>query len=160
MNTLIASLWSAQGSFTPLESALIVPTLFGLNIIILWTTWYSQQHSILEYGYPRVKAKTLKKFLKGQSIYQRVMLTQICSQSKRKGPFLLLCVSINFLNCIAAIASTVGLVAAVLTGGDGWAMTLLLFPPISVLLLSAALHFIPDLICLPSERRRYSKRKR
>lgn len=154
------SLWQYEGTFTTVEIVAIGLFLFSMNAVILWVNWVIQRYAILEYGYPKVKQKTLKKRLKSHSLFEHVMLTRICRESKRKGLYIYLCWFLNFLNCIAAILTAVGLVGAMITGGDGWAMTLLCFPPLSIMLFGALLKFVPDLICLPSERRRYFGRKK
>ena len=44
---------------------------------------------------------------------------------------------------------------SVIIHADGWAGCMLFFPPFYCLMAATALLFIPDLIRLPSERRRY-----
>ena len=97
----------------------------------------------------------MKKKLKNSSFLEKALMIRLCSNAKRKGIYLWVCWLMNILNILSALITTVGAVGAVITHADGWTGCLLLFPPFACLLGATALLFLPDLICLPSERQRY-----
>ena len=84
-------------------------------------------------------------------------MLRLCRDAQRKGWFLRLCLLINFVNIASVPVAVVGAVGAVITHTDGWAMCLL-FAPFDCLVVSVTLLFIPGLVFLPSERRRYQRK--
>ena len=154
-----AALWTTNKYFTWWQSILIGTALLVIGVVLSAVVWYILQESIIEYGYPKVRNRTIKKRFKFFRPYERLFLHRLCREAHRKGFMLWLCWSFNLLNCISVIALHLGYVGVILTQGAGWALCLLLFPPYTVLCLYVLLFFIPGLVFLPSERSRY-KRKR
>lgn len=49
----------------------------------------------------------------------------------------------------------IGFLGAMITLADGWALTLLLKSELTVMFITVLIEFVPHLIFLPSERKRY-----
>ena len=109
----------------------------------------------MEYGYPRVKLKKLKKTIRDDPVAERIFMVRLCRAAKKKGFMIWLCWLVNLINVLVFAAAIVGMIGVIITSVAGWAMLLLLFLPIGWLLVGAALRFILDLLFLPSERNRY-----
>lgn len=159
MSVSFAELWKSS-IVMPKWQAVLMAIFFAFGSTVLCTAnWFLQQSSIMEYGYPKVKGKTLRKQVKEHSITERIFLTRLCREAKRKGFMLILCWSINFINVLIFCASVVGAIGFVITSLDGWAGCLLIILPFGWFCISVLLHFIPDLLFLPSERERYKRKK-
>lgn len=160
MDRLIEAITSSElwRTHTPMpwwQVLLIAAFILLLDAGICVVHWFSQRGRILEYGYPRVRKKTLKKRLKNESFLEKVFMVRLCRNADRIGPYLWVCWLMNILNTLSALAAVAGAVGSVIIHADGWAGCMLFFPPFYCLMAATALLFIPDLIRLPSERRRY-----
>lgn len=151
----IAELWHSSVVMPRWQSVLLALGLFFMDSMICWANWYCQQGAIMEYGYPRVKIKKLKKTIRDDSVIERIFMVRLCRAAKKKGFLIWLCWIVNLINVLVFAAAIVGMIGVMITSVAGWAMLLLLLLPISWLLVGAALRFIPDLLFLPSERNRY-----
>ena len=130
--------------------------LLIINVLIFLLFSMVREGNVIEYGFPKMKNKTLKKRLKTYSIPARLLLINLTIDAKRKGFFLILNLICQFLNVLSMISCFVGFVGCMITLADGWCFMLLLASVITVNLALTAIMFIPDLLCLPSERRKYS----
>ena len=128
------------------------------NTVLTLAIWFLRKSAIIEYGYPKAKGKTLRKHIKSFTLLQKVFLFRLVDEARRPGLYLYFCVLLNLLNCISAVGWTFGIIALLITK-CGWAF-LLEFLPLEVLAVNVIVGFIPDLICLPSERNRYRIGKR
>lgn len=153
----MTELWTAHTSMALWKVSLIVLFFLLCGLVLCLAHWCMLRGYIMEYGYPRLKAKTLKKRLKSDPFPQKLCMLRLCRDAQRKGWFLRLCLLMNFVNIASVPVAVVGAVGAVITHTDGWAMCLL-FAPFDCLVVSAALLFIPGLVFLPSERRRYQRK--
>ena len=151
----IAELWHSSVVMPRWQSVLLAFGLFFMDSLICWANWYCQQGAIMEYGYPRVKLKKLKKTIRDDSVTERIFMVRLCRAAKKKGFMIRLCWLVNLINVLVFAAAIVGMIGVMITSVAGWAMLLLLLLPIGWLLVGAALRFIPDLLFLPSERNRY-----
>lgn len=154
----INDLWRSHADFTVLQGFCIGTFFLSCNLLIAFTTWAMQQGAILEYGYPKMKNKRKKKLLKTFSFFERITLTRLCREAKRKSPVLWLYRTLHLCNLLSAFVCIAAYIGVLFTGGAGWAM-MLLFSPWLIFFLSAIVRFIPDLLFLPSEKRRYSRKK-
>ena len=160
MKYSLFELWNMSGDFSLLESILIGTFFLSCDFCLCIVNWYLQQEAIIELGYPKRKSKTMKKRMKRFRFWERITLTRLCKESERKRVSLWFYWCLNFLNILVAGAGLVGYCGMVITGGAGWSMVLLIIGPFGVLILSMLLRFIPDLLFLPSERRRYFCKKK
>ena len=155
MVVISKELWFSHAPMSLLQVLPIAAFFLLLDMVICALHWFSQRGRILEYGYPRVKNKTIKKKLHNDFFLEKIFMVRLCRNAKRGGLYLWICWLMNILNILSALTAIVGAIGAVITHADGWSGCLLLFPPLGCLLGATALLFIPDLICLPSERKRY-----
>ena len=118
---------------------------------------YVREGNVFEYGFPKMKNKSLMKLKNSYSIPVRLLLIRLTMDAKRRGFFLIINLVCQFLNIISMLLSLVGFVGCMITLADGWCLMLLLASVLIVNLVATAVMFIPDLICLPSERRKYSR---
>lgn len=154
----IKDLWRDNADFSVLQSLCIGTFFLSCGLLVALATWAMQQGAILEYGYPRIKDKRKRKLLKTFSFFERVTLTRLCREAKRRSAVLWLYWTINLCNGLSVFVCIASYIAVLFTGGAGWAM-ILLFAPWTVFVLSSIVRFVPDLLFLPSEKRRYSRRK-
>lgn len=126
------------------------------DAVICTANWYAHRGRILEYGYPQVhERKSFRKKLKSNSLLEKMLMYHLCKRAKNHGFYLWFSWLMNVLNVVSAITAFVGFIAIVITHADGWALLLVLFVPFGCLIGTNMLLFIPDLLFLPSERKRY-----
>ena len=160
MNVLqkITDLWYSNANFS-LVTTIFLTVFFGVTALFCYgITWYFQMSSMAEYGYPKISRKTFQKRFKQYTTVEKIMLTKLKRFATKKGFMLQLCWMINLLNLLFAVISSIGLIGFVITHGSGWSVVLSFFLPFESCLLFVAIRFIPDLIWLPSERRRYFRK--
>lgn len=136
--------------------------LLGLFFLIADTVlflamWYMFRGAIIEYGYPKRSRKAMEKKLKSYSKLEELLLIRLVREAKRRGVFLWINLIFHFVNIVAFLSSVVGFAGAMVTLADGWAFALLLFPEITVLFFTTVLGFVPQMIWMPSERKRYQR---
>lgn len=68
-----------------------------------------------------------------------------------------LCWVLQLFSLACGLATLVGFVCFLTLPAKCWQIILILFLPLGSFAVSIAMKFIPDLICLPSERHRYFK---
>lgn len=110
-----------------------------------------------ECGYPKRNEKYIKKKLKSYTWPERFFLVSHTMEADRFSPMLVLDLLCQWLNILAYCASLVGAVGMVITRGAGWA-EVLLSAMWDACILIFAIEFIPTIIFVPSERRRYFKK--
>ena len=161
MNNFL-ELWNSHGNFTWWQSILIGTFFIVCDLVLCLVNWLLQQETIIECGYPKTKNKTFRKRLKNFSFLEMVLMYRLVKEAKQKGFIIYLCFFINCINIAACISCIVAYIGVIITCGAGWAMLILTLPALGILLLGAAIRFIPDLIWVPSERKRYgiSKKKK
>lgn len=162
LNDSFQDLWHQKADFTIMQCVLIGLFLFLCGIVLCAVNWYLQVGIILEFGYPkrtkREKRKGNLRWIRQYSFSNRVLLWRPCKEAFRKGFMLWLAWFLNLLNVIACVICCAALFLVILTRGAGWSLILLLFP-YGVLMFCIAVEFIPSLLFLPSERRRYGIKK-
>lgn len=129
------------------------------NAAIFVAMWCCRLSTVKEYGYPKRKRKTLKKRFAVYSVWDKLWLIRPTCDAERKGLMLGINLICHYLCLFAFVVSLVGFVGCMVTLADGWAVTLLIIPELAAMGATTAVMFIPDLIWLPSERRRYGLKK-
>lgn len=135
---------------------LIGLVLLAFNTFLFLVFSYIREGNVIEYGFPKMKNKTLKKRIKNYSIPARLLLINLTIDAKRHGFFLILNLICQFFNIVAMVSCLVGFVGCMITLADGWCLMLLLASVLVINLVITVIMFIPDLIYLPSERRKYT----
>lgn len=154
----LQELWNAKMDL-PIGLCISLGVLFlAFGMLFYGVCWYLQKEAMIEYGYPRVSPKTMRKKFAKYTFLEKITLSRLKKSAKRQGFMLQLCSLINWLNLFFAVITCIGFFGFTISRGAGWSVLFLLFLPFGWLLLSAAIRFIPDLICLPSERHRYFRR--
>lgn len=149
-------LWRSNGYFLWWQSFLIALFFLICDVVICTAHWYANRGRILEYGYPKVhERKSFKKQLKNDSLAEKILMIRLCRTANKRGVYLWACWVINLLNIISAATAIVGAVGIVVTHGAGWAMYLTVIFPLGCFVGATALMLLPDLLFLPSERKRY-----
>lgn len=155
---IILDFWNGHSHFAWWQSLLICLFFLLANSLLFLAVWYLHRETILECGYKNVKAA--RKRFKEQSPVEKLLLTRLVHEAPKPHFNLILRLVLNWSNLVLAAASLIGLFGTVLTCGAGWAMTLLLGSGLCSLLFSVGISFIPDLLWVPSERKRYGLRKK
>lgn len=151
------TLWHDSMSIEWWKMLLIGSFFLVLNAVLLLAEWYMRRAHICEYGYPKRKRKALRKILSAYSPIQQFLLIPIVRNAEKKGVYLFLSLICHAICVIGFVACCVGLIGCMVTLADGWALILLIAPELVCLFVTTAILFIPDLICLPSERKRYKR---
>ena len=128
--------------------------LLALGALMYILNWCSQKDAMVEYGYPKVARKTMRKRFQQYTTAEKVTLTKLRKNAKRKGFMLGLYWILNILNLGCAGLTIVGVFGFMITGA-GWGLILLIFLPFDTFLMFWFIRFVPDIIFLPSERSRY-----
>ena len=127
----------------------------ALNLLIFLASWYIRYGVVCEYGYPKRNKKSLKKKIAAQSRSEKLFLLRFTQDAENKGPLLYLNLLCHYF-CAAALGlSCIGFVGCMLTLASGWALTLLVISELGAVFFTVLIEFIPHLIWLPSERKRY-----
>lgn len=154
-------LWQQKVYFTITQT--IFTGLFFLicGLVLCAANWYIQVGIIAEFGYPkrskREKRKGTLTWIKQFRPVSRIFLWRPCSNAQRKGVILWLAWLCNLFNVLSGILCCIGYPLAIIMRGVGWPMLLVIFLPFAVFMGAVFIEFIPTLIFLPSERRRYGK---
>ena len=154
----LQALWESNAEFSFGTSVALAMFFLGVSVFCYGLTWYLQMSSMVEYGYPKRSEKSMRKKFKQHTTVEKITLTKLRRFATRNGFMLQLCWMINIVNLLFSVISSVGIIAFIVTRGSGWSGVLALFLPVGSCLLFVAIRFIPDLIWLPSERRRYFRR--
>ncbi len=125
------------------------------NTVIFLAMWYVRRGVAIEYGYPKRNRKTMRKKLAKYSLLENILLLRLTKEAERKGMMLYINLVCHFLSMAALGTSIVGFFGCMITLADGWALTLLIVSEIAILFVTGIFEFIPHLIWLPSERKRY-----
>lgn len=152
---LISEKWNSSEVCTWWESA-SMGLLFWIPFTLLFAVFlFMRKETVIECGYPKRKRKYMRKKLSEYSILDRVLLIRLVSEADEAGFILLLELLCHWASLLSYIATTVGFLGKLFAPGAGWADVLLLYPMPAILIITITLEFIPHLIWVPSERRRY-----
>lgn len=152
----IRTLWHDNISIEWWKMLLIGLFFISMNIIIFLAMWYVRHGIVCEYGYPKRNKKAIKKKLSSHSILDNLLLIRLSREAERKGPLLYINLICHYI-CMAALGvSLLGFAGCIITLADGWALSLLAISELAALFFTVLIEFIPHLIWLPSERKRYN----
>lgn len=151
----LQNIWHEKNVMTLIQSVIFSLIFLTCNTAILFGFWYLTRETILEYGSPKRRKKIAKK-MQSYSFWNHFFLVRLVSDSERSGIYLMVKLLFYWLSLIAYAVSVLGVVGTIATQGSGKAIALLIFPVFSVFLVSTVVSFLPDFLCLPSERKRYS----
>ncbi len=155
-----AKFWNGSIELPLWGLILLAVGFLSANFALFCAFCFMRKETAIEVGYPKTRKKTLEKHLKTLPVLDRVFLWSLTREAKQKRFMLYLNFFDNLLNVLSIMVSAVGFVAVFITNGKGWSMTFLVLPVITVLFVTGAVAFIPHLIWVPSERKRYSLKKR
>lgn len=154
-------LWQQKVDFTITQTIFIGLFFLICGLVLCAANWYIQVGIIAEFGYPkrskREKRKGTLTWIKQFRPISRIFLWRPCSNAQRKGVILWLAWLCNLFNVLSGMLCCIGYPLAIIMRGAGWPILLVIFPPFEVLMGAVFIEFIPTLIFLPSERRRYGK---
>lgn len=155
----IVELWNEDSDWAFLQTFLVGLFFLACNFGLFCAMWFMRKGALFEYGYPKRKAKNLNKRFKKYSFVEKLFLVRVVKEAECQGFYSYFSLLLNFANIAAFCVSLVGYIGALVTCISGWAAFLLITPVFGIFVISVAISFIPDLICLPSERRRYKWKK-
>ena len=154
----IKALWYDNISIVWWKMLLIGLFFVVINISIFLAMWHVRRRVACEYGYPKRNPKKIKKKLASYSMLDNLLLIRLTFEAERKGPLLYLNLMCHYI-CMAALAvSFHGYVGSMITLADGWALSLLVVSELAALFFTVLIEFVPHLMWLPSERKRYKLR--
>ncbi len=130
----------------------------AVNLTIFLAMWYVRRNIVCEYGYPKRNRKSMKKRMAAQSVLDNLLLIRLSRESERKGPLLYINLMCHYICMVALGVSFFGFVGCMITLADGWSLSLLVTSELAALLVTVLIEFVPHLIWLPSERKRYKLR--
>ncbi len=151
----LVKLWTNSETVTLWQSVLWGSFFLIGDFVFCVLNHLIQEFYIFGYGYPKLKFKVQIKIVREFSMLDRITLWRLIKNAKRKGPFLYLCLFCNILSVVAFITAICGFFCCVLTRGKGWAMVLLAYPGIISIIFSTLIEFVPSMLLVPSERKRY-----
>ena len=154
----IVELWNEDIDWAFWQAFLVGLFFLVCNFGLFCAMWFCRKGALQEYGYPKRKRKYLSKRFKEYSFAEKLFLVRLVKEADQIGLYSYMLLLFNFLNIAAFGVSIIGFAAVCITSVAGWAGVLLIIPVITVLGVTVMLEFIPDLICLPSERRRYKRK--
>ena len=160
MGELLSSLWNQQTSFTWLQVFFIAIAALLFNGIFCFANWFIRRETILECGYRKAGAKRMRKTMKQWSLISKILLRRLAAEATQSNPIIGWSVCLNYLNLFCGGMVIIGFICAIATKGTGWALILVSCPGIFALFFTTVVTFIPDLLWVPSERRRYQIRKK
>ncbi len=151
----LSSLWNQQTSFTWWQALLIATLALFINGVCCVVNWYLRKETILECGYRKARIRRAKKAMKEWTLTDKILLRRLAVEATETNPMIKLSLFLNYLNVLCGGVLVTGYICSVVTSGTGWALTLCFCPGVFSIFFSTILTFIPDLLWVPSERRRY-----
>lgn len=154
----IKTLWNDNISIEWWKMLLIGLFFIVMNISIFLAMWHVRREIVCEYGYPKRNKRAMRKKLASYSTLDNLLLIRMTHEAEKKGPLLYINLLCHYICLIALVASFLGFGGCMITLADGWALSLLVISEIAALLFTVLAEFLPHLIWLPSERKRYRRR--
>ena len=149
------SLWNEQTPFAWWQAFLIATFALLTNGAFCTVNWYLRKETILECGYRKAKIGRIKKSMKEWSLADKVFLRRLAVEATEASPMIGLSLFLNYLNILCGGVLVIGYICSVVTSGAGWALVLSFYPGVFSIFFSTIVTFIPDLLWVPSERKRY-----
>lgn len=154
----ISTLWNDNINIAWWKMLLIGLFFLTMNTSIFLAMWYVRCGIACEYGYPKRNKKFMKKKLTQYSVLDNLLLIRLTRESERKGPLLYINLLCHYISMTALAVCFWGFGGCMITLADGWALSLLVMSQLAALLFTVLIEFIPHLLWLPSERKRYKFR--
>lgn len=154
----ISALWNDNIYIEWWKMLLIGLFFVTMNTSIFLAMWYVRRGIACEYGYPKRNKKSMKKKLAQYSVLEHLLLIRLTHEAERKGPLLCINLICHYISLTALVVCFCGFGGCMITLADGWALSLLTISELAALVFSVLIEFIPHLIWLPSERKRYKFR--
>lgn len=152
----IVRLWYENVEFSFFQTLLAASILLIMDLIIFLAVWYLHKEVIIEYGYNNKKKKLIKKKISEYNFLQKITLIKLAIEAPNRGPMLYINMFCHILNIVAFGHCFVGYVCCYIFD-SGWPWCLLLLSEICGVFVTTSIEFVPHLIWLPSEKKRYSK---
>ena len=149
------SLWNGQTSLAWWQAFLIATLSFLINGVFCAVNWYLRKETILECGYRKARIRRTKKVMKDWPLTDKIHLSRLAAEATEANPMIGLSLFLNYLNILCGGVLVIGYICSVVTSGAGWALVLVFYPGVFSIFFSTIVTFIPDLLWVPSERRRY-----
>lgn len=155
MSDFLSSLWNQQTSFTWWQAFLIAIIALPINCFFCAIVWYLRKEAILECGYRKARINRIKQAMKKWSLADKLLLRRLAAEATESSPMIGLSLFLNYINIFCVAVAVIGALCVVVTSGSGWAMTLCFSPGVFSIFFSTIVTFVPDLLWVPSERKRY-----
>lgn len=152
---IFVQMWNTAANYTQWQAIWISSMFLLINTGLCAAVWLIQKMSIIHYGYPKSKQKKVKKSFKGQRFIDKLLLSKLRKEASRASVLLNLCVFLNYVNIVAICTEIIGYIGAIITRGQGWAMSLVLLSGFASFCVTALVHGVGSLIWDPSERKRW-----
>lgn len=152
------NLWNTHAHYAWWQAVLIGLFFLAVDAVIFFVVWYLHRETILECGYKN--AKSARKRFHKQTPAEKLLLTRLVREAPLHNPVLKLRLILNWSNLLFAGTALIGFLGTIVTCGAGWAAMLLLCSGLFSLFFSVGITFLPDLLWVPSERRRYGLGKK
>lgn len=156
MLDFLSTLWHEQTSFAWWQACLIALLALLVNGGACAANWFVRKETILECGYRKATAKRMRKIMKKWTWAERIILRRLAKEATQSSPMIGLSLFLNYLNLLCGGIVLIGFACSIATCGAGWAMGLAFLPGLLGMFFSTVVTFIPDLLWVPSERKRYS----
>lgn len=147
------NLWTGHAQYVWWQAVLVSLFFAAFNSLTFFVIWYMHLETILECGYK--SRKTARKKFKTHTRIDRILLTRLVREAPKSNPILKLRLVLNWSNLLCAGVCFIGFIGTVITCGQGWALVLLMCSGFFSMFFSVGISFIPDLLWVPSERKRY-----
>lgn len=112
---------------------------------------------IKEVGYPKLAPhkKKWKKYMNHYSLWERISMARLTFNAENMNFYLILNLFCQWIMIAAMFACVIGFIGSLVSVHSGWARVLLRYPIIYAAAINLIVTFIPGIIFVPSERRRY-----
>lgn len=152
------NLWNDHAHYAWWQAVLIGSGFLLFNGAVFFVVWYLHREIILECGYKN--AKSARRKFKTHTRIDRILLTRLVREAPKTNPILKLRLVLNWSNLFCAGVCVLGFFGTIVSRGAGWALVLLMCSGFFSMFFSVGISFIPDLLWVPSERRRYGLEKK
>ena len=112
---------------------------------------------IKEVGYPKLAAhkKKWKKYTKNYSLWERFSMVRLTLNAENMSFYLILNLFFQWVMIAAMFVCVIGFIGSLVSVHSGWTRVLLKYPLVCAAAIDLIVTFIPDILFVPSERRRY-----
>ena len=149
----------SENAFFEWWQMLLIGLFFGVcNSGIFLAAWFVRVGITKKCGYPKRNAKNIKKIFQQYTVIDRFLLFKLVKNAQSKNPMLYITLICHYISFLGYLTSMAGFIFAMITLADGWAVMLMICGTFFTTILTVLIEFIPHLIWVPSERKRYGTR--